>query len=214
MAPEEALRCLQAVTEGTDPRPEIEFCGERYAVITDSTLAPLLRYCAAGQLPPRERARLESLGEDPRGPGEQAIMAAAHEMLEDCLADFGGFSRAAFTGKVSGDDIQQAVMRLIEVLTARPAMAGLRLARDASASFTELDGLLLLAGGRGVADMSAREVCNVVFARRLDQQDPELRAEWVEGLYLDYDPQSQALEMVRQMQADRAAKEAGDEHGT
>lgn len=211
MAPEEALRRLQAAAEGTDPRPEITFLDARYAVITDGTLAPLLRYCAAGQLPARERARLESLGEPAKEPGQQAILAASYSLLEDCLADFSDFSAAAFAGKVAGDDVQQAVMRVIEVITARPAMAGLRLAHDATASFAELDGILLLAGGRGVAGMSAREVCNTVFARRLSEQDPELRAEWVEGLYLDYDPQSQALQMVRQMQADRAAREAGDD---
>lgn len=214
---EEQLRYLQASVEGVDPDVSATFLEVRYEVATRARLAPLLRYAALGQRSARERARLESLGEAAgEAPTEQAGLAAAHWLLEDCLADFRAFSEAAIAGKALAEDIHTVVERIVEVLTARPALAGLRLLRHVASNLAELDGRLLLAGGRGIAALSVREVCNAAYAKMLDEVDPERRAEWIESLYLDYSPEERALEMVRQMQAARAAekaaaeKEAGD----
>lgn len=216
MVAEEALRRLQAVTEGTDPEPLAEFLGQKYLVLTDGRLAPLLAYASMGQPTAPERARLESLGDLDSGGtvSDTAVLAAAHRLLEECLDDFGSFARAAFEGKANVTQVRDAVMRVIEVITARPAMAALRLLGYVTANLAEFDGGLLTSGGRGLAAMSAREACNAAYARALGSVEPDRRAEWREDLYLDYSPEDEALAMVRQMQADKKAKEeaAGDGH--
>jgi len=214
MVPEEALRRLQAVTEGTDPEPSVQFLGQPYLVRTDGRLAALLAYASTGQPTAAERVRLESLGDLGSGGtvSEQAMLAAAYDLLEQCLDDFAGFASAAFDGKASAAQVRDAVMRVIEVVTARPPMAALRLLGYVTANLAEFDGGLLMAGGPGLAAMSAREACNAAFARALETIEPDRQAEWKEDLYLDYSPEDQALEMVRKMQADRKAREeAGDD---
>lgn len=207
---EEALRRLQAAVEGVDPEPSVIFLGVPYRVATRGRLAPLLRYAALGQPTARVRAQMESLGDEHADgdlPSQQSSLAAAHWLLEDCVSDFRAFENAALAGKASSGDVHAAVERVVEVQTARPPLAGLRLLRHVTGNLAELDGLLLLAGGGGIAALSAREVCNICYAKLLGETDPEHRAEWVEGLYLDYNPEEQAMEQVRQMQADRAARE-------
>lgn len=217
MVAEEALRRLQAVTEGTDPEPSAEFLGRKYQVRTDGRLAAVLAYASVGQPTAPERVRLESLGELGSGGdvSETATLAAAHRLLEECLDDFGGFAIAAFEGKASAGQVRDAVMRVIEVITARPAMAALRLLGYITANLAEFDGGLLTAGGPGLAALSAREACNAAFARALGTVEPDRQAEWREDLYLDFSPEDEALAMVRKMQADQKAKQeqeaAGDD---
>lgn len=215
---EEQLRQLQAMVEGVDPKASVTFLDTKYEVATRARLAPLLRYAALGQPTARERARLECMGdalggEDEGLPNEQSSLSAAHCLLEDTVLDFRAFSEAALAGKAMAKDVHSAVERIIEVNTARPALAGLRLLRHVAGNLSDLDGRLLLAGGQGIRALSVRETCNACYVYLYDRVDDERKAEWVESLYLDYSPEDRALEMVRRMQADRRRKqeEAGGE---
>lgn len=134
-------------------------------------------------------------------------MAAAHRVLEECLnpACWPDFQEAAIMGKVTGDQVFAVVQQIVEVHTARPWRTGMRLLSYATGNLAELDGTLLLTTGRGVGDLTPRQLCNLVLAQLLQGKDAEQRAEFLEDLYLDFDPEEEARAKVMQMIADKEA---------
>jgi hypothetical protein len=59
-----------------------------------------------------------------------------------------------------------------------------------------------------VARLSAREACNLALAILLDGRDEEDRAIFLQDLNYEGNPDAEAMALVRQMQAARAAAEA------
>jgi len=47
--------------------------------------------------------------------------------------------------------------------------------------------------------MTARQVCNVVFARLVEGMEEDLRAEWTEDLNAEEDPKQRALSLAQEM---------------
>lgn len=167
----------------------VSFLDGQYAV-TGTGLAALLRYA----------------GGDPEATGQQQ-MAATHRVLQECLdsQDWPRFQEAAVYGKASASDVAGVIYQLVEIHTARPWRAGMRLLGYAAGHLAELDGTLLAETGRGLADLTPRQLCNLVFARLIAGKDEEQRAEFIEDLYLDFDPEAEAREKVLQMIASREA---------
>jgi hypothetical protein len=209
---EEGMRQLQAALEGVPTELEVKFLGHSYPVSGKLPLIAILRYAATGSGTPAQRAEAETLGDDGKysHPSDQAMMAATYQFLSECMTHevFGSFQEAAIRGKVSVEEITDTLSQAISALAARPWRAALRLLRVAALDFAQVDGELLLAGGPGLVGLSIRQVCNVIFAREYARIDEDHRAEWVEELYLDRDPEGDALAMVRQMQRDRKLREA------
>lgn len=185
---EEDLRLLQAARDGVAHERRVKFLGTWYT-IKGTGLVALLRY--AGQR------------HDPTG---TVAMAHAHQIVEESVEDFAAFQEAAISGKARPDDITVVLRQIIEIFTARPWRAGLRLLGDAVQSLAELDGNLLRTTGRGVESLTPRQLCNIVYSLRLDGLDEEQRAEFIDDLYLDFDPDAEALKKVQAM---IASKESG-----
>lgn len=192
---EEDLRLLQAEHEGVAHAREAVFCGERYPV-TRISLVALLRY-----------ASTKRGGDD----GGQAAMAAAHRVLQDCLdpSCWPEFQEAAIRSKITVEQVSDVIQQIIEIHTAQPWRAAMRLLGYAAHNLAELDGTLLADTGRGLADLTPRQLCNIVLARLLGGLDEEKRAEFLEDLYLDFDPESEAMKQVQQMIADKEAAANG-----
>lgn len=191
---EEDLRLLQAEHEGVPHAREVTFCGGRYPV-TRISLVGLLRYASKK-----------------KGDSEQALMAAAHRVLEDCLdpSCWQDFQETAIRSKITGVQVGEVIQQIIEIHTAQPWRAALRLLAYAAANLAELDGNLLADTGRGLADLTPRQLCNIVMAKMLAGLDEEKRGEFLSDLYLDFDPESEAMKLVQQM---IAAKEAQNGSG-
>jgi hypothetical protein len=171
---------------------QVSFAGKSWAVRADG-LAALLRYAQAGMAPPEEH----------RSP-----LAAMHRLLEDCITDFAGFSAAAFSSRVQDEEILDAARQLTRLYCARSHWEATRLIGFLAASLEELDGRLLLATGRGMASLSAREACNLAVTVCLEGRTEEDRDIFMEDLKFEGDPEGDALAAVRQMTADRKAREA------
>ena len=186
---EEDLRLLQAEHEGVPHDRQVTFCGGTYPV-TRISLVGLLRYASTK-----------------RGDSDQAQMAAAHRVLEDCLdpSCWPDFQEAAIRRKVTVDQVGEVIQQIIEIHPAQPWRAAMRMLGYAAYNLAELDGTLLAETGRGLADLTPRQLCNIVLARMLAGLDAEKRAELLEDLYLDFDPENEALKKVQQMIADKEA---------
>lgn len=183
---EESLRRLQGTAEGVPHSRVVPFLGGEYQAAEDATFA-LLQYAGSA--------------------AQQEQMAATYVLLEHCLApQWGEFQEAALRGKASAGDIDVVVQRLVEIYVARPWRPGLRLLGYAAANLMELEGVLLNGTGRDLATLSVRQICNLVYAQLLAGKDKEQRDEFIEDLYLDFDPEAEAMAKVRAM---IAAKEAG-----
>lgn len=175
---------------GVPAEPEISFLGEPHKIREDG-LAALLRYAGAGA----------------DGDG----MAAAHRLLEDCLIDFPAFAAAALEGKAEAEDIQAAVRQLTEFYCARKYWPAMRLIGYVADKLAEMDGQLIRASALGIASLSAREACNLALAVCLDGLSGDDRELFFEDLEYEGNPEADAMEKVRQMQADAAARaEAAD----
>jgi hypothetical protein len=173
--------------------PEITFLGEAHPIREDG-LAALLRY-----------ARASSEG-DKEGGG----LAAAHRLLEDCVTDFPRFAAAAMAGKAQDEDIQGAVRQLVEFYCVRKYWPAMRLIGYVALNLDEADGQMIRSTGRGLVGLSAREVCNMTLAKCLEGLPEDEREIFIEDLEYEGNPEAEALAMVRQMQADKAAREAQD----
>ena len=191
---EEELRLLQADVEGVPHLRVVTFLGRRYPV-TGAALVAMLRY---------------AVGSHGKGASEQFAMAAAHRVLQECLdpACWPDFQESAILGKARAEQVFDVVQQVVEIHTARPWRAGLRLLGYAAANLAELDGTLLATTGRGMGDLTPRQLCNLVLAQLLKGRDEEQRAEFLEDLYLDFDPEEEARSKVYQMIADREAASA------
>ncbi len=169
---------------------EVTFMGEQWAIRSDG-LTALIRYSHSAGL------------ED-----STAAMAAVYQLIADVITDFAAFERAAFTGKAKESDVTSLVHDIIEHYCARNRWPAMRLIGQFGASLEEIDGKLLLATGRGVAGLSAREACNLALTLYLDGRDEEDRGFALEDLNYQGNPEGDALKLLRQMQAE--AKAAGD----
>lgn len=188
---EEDLRLLQAEHEGVPHARQVIFGGTAYPA-TRISLVALVRYAGTK-----------------RGDSDQAQMAAAHRVLEECLDPdrWPEFQEAAIRSKMTVEQVGEVIQQIIEIHTAQPWRAALRLLGYAAYNLAELDGTLLSSTGRGLADLTPRQLCNIVLARLLNGLDEEKRAELLSDLYLDFDPEAEALKKVQQMIADREAAE-------
>ncbi len=66
-------------------------------------------------------------------------------------------------------------------------------------SLGELDGELLLRTGRGIESLNPRQLCNVVFARLMQDRDADQRKEIMEELTASLDPMEQADKVWKQL---------------
>jgi hypothetical protein len=178
--------------------PEVTFAGQQWKVRSDP-LAALLRYVLADI-----KAKPE---EDAEGPA----LAAMHRLLEDCLVDFPAFSAAAFTAKVTFDDIQAVAKAVIEYTCARNFWPAMRLLGYLAGSLEEIDGNLLRTSARGLTSLTAREACNLALAVCLEGRDEESRQEFFIDLSYEGSPEAEALAALREYKAAQAAAaEASD----
>jgi len=189
-AQEEELRQLQAEIAGIDSRHCLDFAGQTWRLREAGDLVGLLRY-----------ATLMSVSDIDDGEHSSQVFAAAHRVLSECIhpAAWPQFERSAITTKVGSGDIRDAIRRIFEVLTARPFPAAVKLLGYAAADIGWLDGFLLLSHGSGLSSMTARQVCNVVFARLVEGMEEDLRAEWTEDLNAEEDPKQRALSLAQEM---------------
>jgi hypothetical protein len=197
---EEELRFLQADVEGVPHARAVTFLGAEYPV-TGAGLVAMLRYAVGSRSGHKD--------------SQQFAMAAAHRVLEECLDPeyWADFQEAAIAGKARAEQVFDVVQQVVEVHTARPWRAGLRLLGYAAVNMAELDGTLLATTGRGMADLTPRQLCNLVLAQLLKGRDDEQRAEFLEDLYLDYDPEAEARMKVYQMIADQEEAVNGHHSG-
>lgn len=201
MPQEEELRQLQAEVAGIDPRHELDFAGETWRLREDGDLVALLRYACLRQMPGRKH-------EDELD--DQALFSALYRVLSECIPgdDWEAFERAAYLGRVSGADIGNAVRRIVEVLTARPFPAAIKLLAGVGSDIGTIDGTLLLSHGSGLSSMTARQVCNLIYAKMVQQfEDEAERDAWISDLNSDEDPQRTALNLALEM-IERKKKEA------
>lgn len=199
---EEGFRRLQAAVEKTDPRLEVSFLGETYTLRENGGLIALLRYASRGGEQEADPANAQS-----------SAFAGIHELLSECIREdqWAKFEQAALDGKADMDDVLPVVHRAIEVYTARPYWPGMRLLAWSAYSLGELDGQVLRGTGRSLATFTAREVCNLMFAWRVENLDDEERQIFLDDLYYEGNPEAEALEMVRRMREDQArARDAGE----
>lgn len=173
--------------------PEIAFAGEQWKIRPDG-LAALLRYTLA----PRD--------ED----SEWAALNALYRLLEDCITDFAAFSHSAFSAKAEVAEMQAVAEKLFGFYCARDFWPASRLIGILAGRLDEIDGQLLRSSGRGVASLSAREACNLTLAICLDGRDEDSREEFFVDLEYEGNPDEEAMALVRQMQADRKAREAAE----
>lgn len=175
----------------------LKFAGRDWAVREEAGLLALVRYTRAatrakGQ--PDEAARV-------------AVLGAAHHLIEDCVTDFPEFGEAAFTARPRDKDIIAVVTALFRFYCCRSHWSAMRLLAHVAENMGELDGKLLMAGGRGLAELSAREACNLALAMCLEGRNEEDRKYFLDDLEFEGDPEGEAMKAVRQMQADRKARE-------
>lgn len=188
---EEDLRALQAEHEALvhDCRVAfgrvVDFGGERFEV-TGTALVPMLRY--AGQ-------RKDASG--------QVALASVHRILEECLDDFRRFQDTALRIKATMEEITEIVQQVIEIHCAYPWQAALRLLGYAVMNLGELEGHQLAQSGHGLGDLTPRQLCNLCLTLLIEGRDEEQRAEFLEDLYLDFDPDSEARRQVLEMIASR-----------
>lgn len=193
---EEDLRALQAEHEALvhDCRVAFErvvvFAGEKFS-ITGTALVPMMRY--AGQ-------RKDESG--------QVALASLHRILEECLdaEAFRRFQNAAIDTKASIEEVTEAVQQVIEIHCAYPWQAALRLLGYAVFNLGELEGHQLTQSGRGLGELTPRQLCNLSLAVLIHGRDEEQRQEFLEDLYLDFDPAAEAKRQVLEM---IASKEEG-----
>lgn len=187
---EEDLRLLQAEHDGVPHARVVVFLGREYPV-AGAGLTALLRYAGAQK----------------KGASEQHQMASAHRVLQECLDPecWPAFQEAALAGKATGDQISGVLQQLLEIHAARPWRAAMRLLGYAAQNLAELDGTMLAETGRGMGDLTPRQLCNLVFARLIAGRDEEGRAEFIEDLYLDFDPDAEAMKRVQEMIASKEA---------
>lgn len=198
------LRKLQCETEGVDPAETLAFLGDSYEMSMEGGLVAVLRFAA-----------LATRDKDSEDAGNSfAELIATHKFLSECLCpeDWPFFEEAAITGKAGEQEVSQAARRAVEILTARPAHAGMRLLAWAAANLGELDGQLLRSTGTPMADLSARQLCNIIFAARLEGMDEADRKEFTEDLNAEVTASQKALSLAqqrtRQMQAETPSGEA------
>lgn len=216
MADEEQFRQLQAemerrahppseMADATDKARQftaalsVTLCGRSFPLRPGGGLIALFRYVSRGTE--------EQDGDTGRN---QAAMAAMHELLEDSVVPekWPEFQRHALAAKATAEDVEPCIRQVIEAYTARPYMPGLRLLGGAAAGMAELDGMVLMGTGRGIATFSAREVCNLQLARLIQHMDQDAREVFLEDLYLDYSPEAVALAAAQAMIADKKRKAA------
>jgi hypothetical protein len=176
----------------------LAFAGRDWEAREDAGLGALLRYT---------RAAGAAQGQQAPGAQRTAILAAAHRLIKDCVVQFGEFSAAAFSARPADEDILGIVAALFRFYCCRTHWSAMRLLGYVSANMGEVDGKLLLAGGRGLAELSAREACNLALAICIDGRNDEDRMFFLEDLEFEGDPEGDAMKAVRQMQADRKARE-------
>lgn len=169
---------------GVPPEPEVRFLGQAWK-IRDDGLAPLIRYILA--------TRSDN-------PEEPVSLSAVHRLLEDCVIDFSAFSNAAIDGRAGLSDLLPVVDGLVRFYCCRNPWPALRLLGYVAGSLDELDGQLIRAGGRGLAQLSAREACNVALAACLDGRNEEDRDIFLEDLNYEGSPEAEALAQLRAMQ--------------
>lgn len=166
---------------------EVRFAGERFE-ITGTALVPMLRYA--------------SQRKDESG---QVALASLHRILEECLDDFRRFQNAAIDSKASIEEITEVVQQVIEVHCAYPWQAALRLLCYAAVNLGELEGSQLVQSGRGLGSLTPRQLCNLCLSVLLAGRDEEQRGEFLEDLYLDFDPEAEARRKVAEMIASQEA---------
>lgn len=169
---------------------EVSFLGETWKLHGDG-LAALIRYARAATL-------------------EGGALAAAYRFLAGTITDFTAFQRAAIYGKAQEDDITALTHAIIEHYCARGHWPAMRLIGLIGAGMEEIDGKLLLASGRGVAGLSAREACNLALTLYLEGRDEEDRGFALEDLNYEGNPEGEALKLLRQMQAEKKAAADGE----
>jgi hypothetical protein len=208
---EEELRRLQAEIEGTDPEHQLEFLGVKYPVRpATGGLIAVLRYCrlASGKEPENETEQLNRTS---------AWLAATYRLLSEVIepASWYDFQQAALDGKASQDDVEQAVSRVLEIYTARPSVAAVRLLAWASAHLAEMDGQLLRGGtALGLASLTARQLCNIIFTARLESMETdEQRQDFRDDLNSVETAEGRALKAALDMIERRKAQEAQDGAG-
>lgn len=175
--------------------PVLPFMGEEFA-IRDDGLIPLLRYARTTAAHP---------GDDDEA--QQTHMGSMHRLLDDCVMDFAGLQQHGFRQKAQMSDIVGSVNFLISFYCARKHWAAMRLIGYVAENFEELDGQLIRNTGQSLARLSAREACNLALAILLDGREEEDRIVFMEDLNYEGNPGAEALAMVRQMQADKRARE-------
>jgi len=207
MAQEEEFRQLQAEVEGIDSAHSLSYAGRSWPLRDGGDLVALLRYASlslARQGTPR--------GSDAETEVNQRVLAATHRVLSECIADFAAFQEHAIASKITEEQVAELTNRVIEILTARPAHAAIRLLGWIVHNLGELDGKLLITTGAGAAGRSARQMCNIAFTMLVEQLEPERREEWIADLNAKEDPQQTALrlalEMIEKKKADGEAAPA------
>jgi hypothetical protein len=135
------------------------------------------------------------------------MLAAAHRLIEDCIPDFAGLSAAAVDARPGDGDILEFVNSLFRFYCCRSHWSAMRLLGYIAADMGEVDGKLLLAGSRGLAGFSAREACNLALAICVEGRNDEDKMFFMEDLEFEGDPEGEAMKAVRQMQADKKARE-------
>ncbi len=172
---------------------EVSFAGQQWK-IADDPLFALLRYALAGV-----KAEPDDASES---------FAALYRLLEGCLADFAGFSEAAFTAKSSLEDVQAAGRCVVEHCCARGYWPALRLLGVLASSLEEIDGTLLRMTGRGLSTLTAREACNLALATCLEGRDEEAREEFFIDLNYEGSPEAEALAALKEYREQQRKMEA------
>jgi hypothetical protein len=183
------------VLAGISAQAEVCFLDEQWEIREDG-LAALLRY---------------ALGSASDNPEAGMPLAVIYELFEACLTDFRGFGLRAMDARAEMGDLTPVIHQLVSWYCARDYWPAMRLIGFIAANLDEVDGQLIRAGGRGIASLSAREVCNVALAACLDGRNEEDREAFMMDLEYEGDPESEALQQLRMFQAEqKAAREAAD----
>ena len=198
---EEDFRRLQAEAEDIDPRREVTFCGTSYPLRESGGLVALLRYATAA------KKASETPDQDD---ADFVYLAVIHQVLSECIHEsrWPAFQEHAIAAKAGQEEIKAAVDRVVEIFTARPAVAGIRLLSWAAQNLGELDGRLLTHTGAGLEDRSARQVANIAFATLTDGMEEEKRDEFIEDLTATEDAEASALRLALNMIEEKKKKAA------
>jgi hypothetical protein len=203
---EEDFRRLQAEAEGLDPGREVALFGTSFPLRETGDLTALLRFAMAARL-------AREAGEDQ---ADYLTLAITYQLLSECIhpQHWPAFQEHAIATKASQGDIAEVVNRALEIFTARPAVAGIRLLSWAAQNLGELDGRLLSHTGAGLEARSARQVANIAFAMITDGLEEEKREEFLEDLNRADDPETSALQLALAMieEKKRAAEANGSGH--